>query len=43
MQEILIKNIMTALVQCASPSTPLSHVIQSMKLSHHSCQVITER
>ena len=37
MQEILIKNIMTALVQCASPSTPLSHVIQSMKLSHHSC------
>jgi CBS domain-containing protein len=42
MQEILIKNIMTALVQCASPSTPLSHVIQSMKLSHHSCKVITE-
>ena len=42
MQEILIKSIMTAQVQCASPSTPLSHVIQSMKLSHHSCKVITE-
>ena len=41
MQEILIKNIMTALVQCASPSTPLSHVIQSMKLSHHSCAQVS--
>jgi CBS domain-containing protein len=42
MQEILIKSIMTTQVQCASPSTPLSHVIQSMKQNRHSCMVITE-
>jgi diguanylate cyclase (GGDEF)-like protein len=42
MQEILIKSIMTTQVQCASPSTPFSHVIQSMKQNRHSCMVITE-
>src|SRR5215471_8435637 len=41
MQEILIKNLMTEEVQCASPRTPLSQVIQTMKEHRHSCMVIT--
>ncbi|HUK41048.1 MAG TPA: GGDEF domain-containing protein [Candidatus Acidoferrales bacterium] len=41
MQEILIKNLMTEDVRCASPRTPLSQVIQSMKENRHSCMVIT--
>jgi diguanylate cyclase (GGDEF)-like protein len=42
MQEILIKSIMTTLVECASPSTAFSQVIQSMKQSRQSCKVIAE-
>jgi len=41
MQEILIKNLMTEEVHCASPAARLSQVIQAMKENCHSCMVIT--
>lgn len=41
MQEILIKNLMTEEVHCASPAARLSQVIQAMKENRHSCMVIT--
>ena len=41
MQEILIKNLMTEEVHCASPATRLSQVIRAMKENRHSCMVIT--
>jgi diguanylate cyclase (GGDEF)-like protein len=41
MQETLIKSLMTPSVKCASPGTPFSHVIESMKQNRHSCMVIT--
>ncbi len=41
MQAILIKNLMTDEVHCASPTTALSQVIRAMKKNRHSCMVIT--
>jgi len=42
MEETSIKNIMTREVQCMSPKTPLSHVIQAMRENCHSCMIIVE-
>ena len=41
MQDILIKNLMTREVHCASPAATLSQVVQDMKENRHSCMVIT--
>ena len=41
MHEILVKNLMTKEVQCASPTATLSQIIQAMKENRHSCMVIT--
>jgi diguanylate cyclase (GGDEF)-like protein len=43
MQELPIKTVMTTEVRCAAPSTPLSQIIEAMKLNRHSCMVITVR
>jgi diguanylate cyclase (GGDEF)-like protein len=42
MDEIFIKSFMTTMVKSAPPSTPLSHVIEMMKDSPHSCLIITD-
>jgi CBS domain-containing protein len=42
MEQTSIKNIMTREVQCVSPKTPLSHVIEAMRENCHSCMIITE-
>jgi diguanylate cyclase (GGDEF)-like protein len=42
MWQILIEELMTKKVKCASPATPLSEVVQSMRANHHSCIIIAE-
>jgi diguanylate cyclase (GGDEF)-like protein len=42
MQDTVIKSLMTTAVKCASPSTPLVQVVQTMIEDRHSCMVIAE-
>lgn len=40
MQDMPIKSVMTTEVRCAAPCTPLSQIIEAMKINRHSCMVI---
>lgn len=42
MREVLIEELMTTEVKCASPATLLSEIVLSMRDNRHSCIVITE-